>query len=153
MQSRNGSAGRGVIQPTGHARRADPRRIYSRALSRALHTHVWLALPLAPLSPHERAQTVPACVHTISARSLHDLCTAHTKSTFRKKLCLYFCLPPDVGLPRYWLSAPKVTLTVDSLQVCLRRFQLSAEPPDFFGWVLGVLLPAWLDQFTALVDW
>ena len=58
-----------------------------------------------------------------------------------------------MGLPRYWLSAPKVTFTVDSLQVCLRGFQLSAEPLDFLGWALGVLLPAWLDQFSALVDW
>ena len=67
--------------------------------------------------------------------------------------CLLRCLPPYVGLPRYWLSAPKVTFTVDSLQVCLRGFQLSAEPLDFLGWALGVLLPAWLDQFSALVDW
>ena len=80
-------------------------------------------------------------------------CVPRDDTLLAQNSCVYFCLPPYVGLPRYWPSVPKVTLTVDSLQVCLRGFQLSAEPLDFLGWALGVLLPAWLDQFSALVDW
>lgn len=85
-------------------------------------------------------------------------------------------LPPNVGLPRYHLSAPKV-ITVEVRQLCLRRCQLGAEPLDSIGCALSprrlscprrphrrcfhfldVLLPAcrcnpWLDQLSALAGW